>query len=80
MGEVSLMRGLKEYLVHFHQERNHKVACYVAVHRELKSEPPESLRSALVHESSALKKPLFRYADGDLWITMLGKLPYRVFS
>lgn len=33
-----------------------KVARYVAIHRELKSEPPGPRRSALVHESFALKK------------------------
>ncbi len=33
-----------------------KVARYVAIHRELKSEPPGPRRSALVHESFGLKK------------------------
>ncbi len=33
-----------------------KVARYVAIHRKLKSEPPGPRRSALVHESFALKK------------------------
>lgn len=33
-----------------------KIARYVAIHRELKSEPPGSRRSALVYESFALKK------------------------
>jgi tetratricopeptide (TPR) repeat protein len=33
-----------------------KVARYVAIHRELESEPPGPRRSALVHESFALKK------------------------
>jgi tetratricopeptide (TPR) repeat protein len=33
-----------------------KVARYVAIHQELKSEPPGPRRSALVHESFALKK------------------------
>lgn len=33
-----------------------KVARYVAIHRELKSEPPGPRRSALVHESFDLKK------------------------
>ncbi len=32
-----------------------KVARFVAIHRELKSEPPGPRRSALVHESFALK-------------------------
>ena len=33
-----------------------KVARYVAIHRELKSEPPGLRRTALVHESYVLKK------------------------
>ena len=33
-----------------------RIACFVAIHRELKSEPPGPRRSALVHESFALKK------------------------
>ncbi len=33
-----------------------KVARYVAIHRELKSESPGPLRSGLVHKSSTLKK------------------------
>jgi hypothetical protein len=33
-----------------------EVARYVAIHRELKSEPRGPRRSALVHESFALKK------------------------
>ena len=33
-----------------------RIACFVAIHRELKSEPPGPRRSALVNESFALKK------------------------
>ncbi len=33
-----------------------KVACYIAIHRELKSEPPGPRRSALVNEAFALEK------------------------
>ena len=38
-----------------------KVARYVAIHRPLKSEPRGPRRSALVHESFALKKTLIPY-------------------
>jgi hypothetical protein len=38
-----------------------KVARYVAIHRALKSEPRGPRRSALVHESFALKKTLIPY-------------------
>ena len=43
-----------------------KVVNYVAIHRELKNEPPGPQQSALVHESFTLKKTAIPLLDALL--------------
>ena len=49
-----------------HPAMVNKVVNYVAIHREMKNEPPGPQQSALVHESFTLKKTAIPLLDALL--------------